>query len=491
GSCPASTGPVAREMPIARGAARTAAIHRAAGGVLRLDRRGCFSMRLPNIKNVFGASFWFLPMLLVAGAALTALGLVELEEGLRGHRVSQWPLVLSASPETARNVLSAVTTAVGTIAATTFSLTIVALTLAAQQYTPKMLHNYLSSRQSQVMLGVLAGTFAYALLTLQFVRDNPSFVPGLALTGALGLALASIGTFIYFLHHIASALQDTNIATDLERRTLRASEHLFHPASEGASAGGFRSGVPVPADRESGYIQVIEIDKLAQLMAQHDLVLTVERGAGEFVPRGAALARLNPPERVRPELIPKVCQYFKIGPNRTHQQDVAFGIYQLVDIAVRSLSPSFNAFTTATTCIDHIGSILRQLAPLALPPEHHYARQGKTRVIARSPTFGDLLNLGFQQIRTSGEGHAVILIHLLEVIADLEEVIEDADRRQQLVGHVNHIAAAADRGIPAAVDRQAIGERLQDLAVRLRDAGKVHPLSAQPEQENATSGDEA
>ncbi len=198
-------------------------------------------MRMPNIGNAMTASFWFLPMVLVAVAAVAALGLVELEEYLGARVVSRWPVLLSAGPEAARSLLSAIATTVATIAATTFSLTIVALTLAAQQYTPTMLHNYISNRGNQVTLGLLASTFAYALLVLRSVRSDPAFVPTLALTGALALALASVGVFIYFIHHVASMLQGTSITADIERRTLRTIERTF-VGQAGAAGGEGRSG---------------------------------------------------------------------------------------------------------------------------------------------------------------------------------------------------------------------------------------------------------
>jgi uncharacterized membrane protein len=215
-------------------------------------------------------------------------------------------------------------------------------------------------------------------------------------------------------------------------------------------------------------------------MAEHDLVLTVERGAGAIVPGGATLARLSPPERASPEVVRQVRRHFKIGQDRTHQQDVEYGLYQLVDIAVRSLSPSFNAITTASTCIDHIGSILRQLAPMELPPRRRYDRDGTPRVIARSPTFGDLLELGVAQIRTFGESHRVILIQLLEVIGELEQVTDAPERRRLLVEHANHVAAAAERGVEAEVDRTVISGRLRDVGARLQDAGTVEALSSRP-----------
>ena len=434
-------------------------------------------MRLPNLGNVMVASFWFLPMVLVAAAAAAALALMALEASLGAQAVSRWPFLLRTGPETARSLLAAIATSAATIAATTFSLTLVALTLAARQYTPKLLHDYMSHRVNQVALGVLAGTFAYALLVLTSVRSDPASVPALALTGALALALASVGVFIYFIHHLASVLQDASITAEVEQRTLRTIERVF--VGQGGEAGGEGrpEGVPVPAEENSGYVQEVEIDGLVQLLAEHDLVLTVERGAGEFVRTGAALAVLGPPERASQELVRRARRHFKIGQERTHQQDVSYGLYALVDIAVRSLSPAFNAVTTAATCIDHVGAILCRLAPLALPPRRGYGRDGQLRVTVASPTFGDLLHLGFDQIRTFGESHRVILVHLLEVIGELEAVTDEPGRRRLLVEHANHIAAAAERGVTAEVDRQAIRERLQDVGGRLRDAGVVAVVS--------------
>ncbi len=434
-------------------------------------------MRMPNIGNAVSASLWFVPAVMVLAAAAAAFGLVTLDERLGTRVVGGWPLVLSAGPEEARSLLSAIATAVASVAATTFSITIVALALAAQQYTPKMLHNYMSGRGNQVALGILAGTFAYSLLVLRSVRSDPDFVPALALTGALALALGSMGVFIYFIHHIASTIQGTSITADIERRTLATFARAFGELAGDAASDEPTEGTPVPMEGTSGYVQIVEIEELVELMAEHDMLLVIERGAGEFVPKGASLGALSPRERVSEELLREVRRRFKIGQQRTHQQDVEYGIYQLVDVAIRSLSPSFNAITTASTCIDHIGSILRQLAPMELPPRRCYQRNGEGRVIVPSPTFGDMLTLGFDQIRTLGESHQVILIHLLEVIADLAEVTHNPGRRRLLVEHANHIAGAADRGIKAEVNRDAINERLCDLGARLRDAGSVEAIS--------------
>ncbi len=433
-------------------------------------------MRTPNIGNALSASFWFLPAVMVTAAAAAAVGMVTLDESLGTRVMGGWPLMRSAEPETARGLLSAIATAVASMAATTFSITIVALALAAQQYTPKMLHNYMSGRGNQVALGVLAGTFVYSLLVLRSVRTDPDFVPMLALTAGLALALGSMGVFIYFIHHIASTIQGTSITADIERRTLATIGRAFREWAGEAAEEVPTGGVAVPAEGASGYVQVVEIEELVGLMAEHDLLLLVKRGVGAFVPRGGVLATLSPQERVSEEAVREVRNRFKIGEQRTHQQDVEYGVYQLVDVAIRSLSPSFNAITTASTCIDHIGSILRQLAPMDLPPWRRYQRDGETRVILPSPTFGDVLTLGFDQIRTLGESHQVILIQLLEVILDLEEVTEDPGRRRLLLQHANHIGAAADRGIRAEVNRKAIDERLREVGDRLRDVGIVEAI---------------
>lgn len=437
-------------------------------------------MQKPNIGNVLSASFWFLPLVLVAGAGAAAFGLVALEEHLGAGTLSHSPFVLSVDPETARSLLSALATTVATIAATTFSLTIVALTLAAQQYTPRVLHNYMSDHGNQVTLGVLTGTFAFAVIALQAVRGDPVFVPEMAITVALALALASVAAFIYFIHHLASILPATNIAADIERRTLHAVKRTL--VEHGGDAAGEEAlkGIVVSAEKRSGYVQVVELYALVELMVRHDLTLTVECGAGAFVPQGAALAWLSPPERVSEAVTSRVRSHFKLGDTRTHQQDVEYGLYQLVDIAVRSLSPSFNAVTTASTCLDHIGSILRQLAPMDLPPSRQYGSGGTPRVIVPSPTFDHLLTLGLAQIRTFAEHHRVILMQLLEVLGELEEVTQDPDRRRLLVEHANHIAAAAERGIAAEVDRAAIRGALQAVGTRLRDAGAVAMISASP-----------
>ncbi len=198
--------------------------------------------------------------------------------------------------EGARVVLSTVAATVTTVAATTFAVTIVALSISAQQYSPRVLRNFIRDPGNQMVLGILIGTFVYSLLVLQSVRTgDEEFVPSLALVGALVLALVSLGAFIYFISHIANAIQGTTITAGILRETTRAIERLFPGDGEGESddgddvPGDIGEGTPVPS-HETGYVQVIEIRKLLKLASKHGLVVQVERSAGDFVAEGETLA---------------------------------------------------------------------------------------------------------------------------------------------------------------------------------------------------------
>ncbi len=440
-------------------------------------------IRLPNLWNTTRSSLWFLPTLLTAAAALAAVGLIWLDEVLGTGDVGRWLLIFGVGGEGARVVLSTVAATVATVAATTFAVTIVALSISAQQYSPRVLRNFIRDTGNQMVLGILIGTFVYSLLVLQSVRTgDEEFVPSLALVGALVLALVSLGAFIYFISHIANAIQGTTITAGILRETTRAVDRLFPGDGEGESDDGddvpddIREGMPVPS-HETEYVQVIEIGKLLELASKRGLVIEVQRSAGDFVAEGETLAVVGLRGRADGEAVERVQAQFKIGSQRTPQQDVQLGVRQLVDMAIKALSPGINDPTTAINCIDHLGAILRVIAARKMPPRCRYDDGGCVRVIMPPATFVEFLKLSFNQIRIAGETHAVILVRLLCVIEALAKVAQHPDRRRLLLEHANDIGRAADRGVVAELDRAEINEQLCRVGSLLRDVGRVETIT--------------
>lgn len=433
------------------------------------------------------SSLWFVPALLVSFGAALAFLLVGLEDTVGRQFVESVPLAFGAGPEGARGMLSSIAGSVLGLAGITFSSTLVVLTLSASTYTPRVLRNFMSDRSNQLVLGTLLATFVYSILVLRTIRSGNSggeeFVPTLAVTAAVLLGLVDLGAFIYFVHHIAQSIQVSTITSGVTRETRGTIDHLF-PQQIGKSEeevdvepARLAEGTPVPAPA-AGYILFVDSEELLNLTTKRDLTLRMEKGIGEFVAEGAPLALVTPQDKVTGNVIEEIQGLYGLGKERTLGQDVEFGFRQLVDIALKALSPGINDVTTAITCIDYMGSLLRRVAGREMPSRYRYDEQGRLRMIAQGPTFKSMVALAFDQIRTAGQSQAAVGLRVLEVLEDLATATESPKRRRVLLEQANLMGKAADTGVQDERDRERINEQLERLRDALRDVGPVTALPA-------------
>ncbi len=440
--------------------------------------------RLANEWQQIRASFWFVPVLMALSAALLSVVTLTLDgtpELLPRDSVWFW----SGGPEGARDMLSTIAGSMITVAGIAFSVTIVALTLAANQFGPRLLRNFMRDPGNQVVLGTFVSTFLYCLLVLRMVRDvdGAGFVPHISVTVAVALAIASLGVLIYFIHHVSVSLQVENLASGIARELAEVIEELF-PEKLGISpepatrrgfsipeAGGDEMRVPV-AER-SGYLQAIENENLLEIAEKHDLVLCVHRTPGEFIRDGSSLVTAWPAERCGEEVAEAIAGMFVIGRHRTPTQDVKYSMQQLVSIAARALSPSINDPFTATTCIDWIGNALGQLAEREIPSRFRLDRKGGLRVIVPPMTFPELADVAFNQIRQFGYGHVAVMLRLLESIETNGSRVSRPEDRAALARHAEWIAEQTRRAGHHARDLETVEAFYGQVACALREGAEA------------------
>lgn len=429
--------------------------------------------RLGKLLNALGASLWFVPSLLVVVAAGAALALIELDRRLEPRALGIATLLFHGGPEGARAVLSALASSMMTVTGVTFSITVVALTLASQQYTPRLLRHFAADRANQIVLGTFIATFIYCLLVLRTVRADSAgrFVPHIAVTGGVVLAVVSLALLIYFIHHTAASIQPSSIISSIAQATHELIDHLF-PERLGMDATpeevreeGFPDklgeGIAIPA-REEGYLQAVDIDALMEMAVKEDLLVRMERAVGDFLPHGALLATIWPQRQAQPEVVRRINGCFAFGRDRTMQQDPEYGVIQLSDIAVKALSPGINDPTTALTCLDYLSGVLRHLGGRALPSALRKDTAGRLRVIIRGTNFERMADLGLSQIRHYGETSAAVTLRLLETLREVAAVLpEGSSRREVLHSHLREIAAGAERGIPSTAKQAQLQHSLR------------------------------
>jgi len=354
-------------------------------------------------------------------AAGLGLGLTALDESL--DTSFTLPLLFAGGPEGARSLLSAIITSMISFTGLVFSITIVVLQLTSSQFSPRVLRTFLRDRFNQSVLGVFVATFVYALVVLRAVRgtaQTDQFVPQLATTLAFGFVLASVVVFLGYIHHIAQSIRAATIVTNIGDDTRRLLERRYPPNAEPAPDMSVPNGpaVRVPAG-QLGVVQGVDDESLLRLAEQHNVTIRLLRAVGEFVPSGAPLLQVHgvdPPDQDR------LRAAVRLGTERSFDEDVGFGLRQLVDIAERALSPGVNDPTTAVQVIDQLHDLLRRLATRRLPARRSKTEDGRVGVEIPQPSFGDYLGLAVDEIAHWGVDSDRIQRRLRVMLADLHDV---------------------------------------------------------------------
>jgi len=436
-------------------------------------------------------SFWFLPSLIVAGSVVVAVALIQADTTGSGQWQARWPRVFGASAAGARGMLSTIAGSMMTVVGIVFSMVLVTLALASSQYTSRILRNFMRDRVTQIVLGVFAGIFTYCLIVLRTIRggDAGGFVPSLAVAFGVVLAVGGISALIFFIHHIASSIQASSIVASVANETLAAVDRLFPGQLGKDPPDGDEDEALLPLQElhwqtvlahRNGYIQSVDNAALLCLAREHQTIVRMERGIGDFAVQGTPLVSLALEDLPAKELVAGLQAAFDIGRHRTLEQDSAFGIRQIVDMALRALSPGFNDTTTAIMCVDYLTAILGRLAGRNIPSAHRY-EDGKLRVIAIGPTFASLTAESFDQIRASACGNVGVLLRMLGALQTIASLTDSPGRRQALGDQAQWIAELAARTIESPHDRARFESRL----ARVREALKMQPdFAAGVEREN-------
>ncbi|PPD13653.1 MAG: hypothetical protein CTY25_15160 [Methylobacterium sp.] len=372
-------------------------------------------------------SFWFLPASMAVAAAALSFALIALDRQLGTSTVKELDWLYTFGPEGARALLSAVASSMITVAGLTFSMTMLTLQLASSQFGPRMLRNFMRDRGNQVVLGTFTATFVYCLLVLRSVRglEGSSFVPHVAVAFGVFLAIASIAVLIFFIHHIATAIRIETLLAELAAETHAAVDRLYPerfghappdamdppPLPEGFE----REALPVAVDK-GGYVQRIDGTALMRIAVEHDMVIRIAASPGRFVTTGDPLFLVHPPERLSEEIHATIRRTVVIGDERTPDQDLAFSVRRIVEIAQRALSPGINDPTTALYCIDRLGEALGRLAQRRAPSAFRFDGQNRLRIVADVTTLDDLACPAFAAIARYGLADMDVVAHLLRAI---------------------------------------------------------------------------
>jgi len=414
------------------------------------------------------AGFWFLPlgMCLVAVALATlTLWVDDNYDGTLGG------LLTTGGAIGAQNVLTTVAASMITVGATVLSVTIVAMQLASTQFGPRILTNFVRDRVNQAALGSFVAVFTFAVLVLRRTGDSAASLPRISVMVALVLTAGAVVMLIVFVHHIATTIQAMNLVGLIARDVGQSMDRIFpEPADfdevEPARARPDLTGEGAAVNAvTTGYLQLIDLDGLVELCEQHDLVVELGVRPGKFLVGHTPVARAwtgdgSSGADLTDEVKDELAACFTTGPRRTHGQDAEFPVKQLVEVAVRSLSPAINDPITACACTDHLGAALCRLAGRTLPPTVLAGPDGHARVVHGDPLgFGMLVGVCFDAIRQAADHHVVVYIHLLEALERLVPCLTDHDRLEPVRRQADLVLERAEQVIPQEADRDVVRGR--------------------------------
>ncbi len=430
--------------------------------------------KLPSWRReALRTTFWLVPTILVVVAGLLFAVTFEIDLAAY-HRELTLPFwIRTGSADAGRQVLSAIAAAVITVVGVVFSITILALTLASQQFGPRMMRNFVRDLGNQVTLGVFVGTFVYAVLALGSITGN--FVPHLSITVAEALLLVDIAVLIYFIHHIAKSIQLPEVIAGIARDLMRSIDAEFPlqgadvlgsvaPNGAGKSVPELlrlieeRGGV-VPATA-SGYLQFVGYAQLVDIAARTDAVIRLDHRPGHFLVAGRPLATVWP-QGAAGQVALDLAQAHVTGPHRTLMQDPVFAIDQLVEIAIRALSPAVNDTFTALTCIDWLAAGLSRISGRTLVEGVYRDRFGRVRLIESDPSYARMVNRAFDKIRQAARGMPAVIIRMMDALATIMEETTSSEQRRILVRQAEMIFLSAKESVSEPNDLEDIRSRYE------------------------------
>jgi uncharacterized membrane protein len=446
--------------------------------------------RLPSWRwEALRATFWFVPTVLVVVAAIIFIATFAIDVAAYYHHITL-PFWLSIGGANAgRDVLIAIAAAIITTVGVVFSITILALTLASQQFGPRMMRNFVRDVGNQFTLGIFVASFVYTILALGSITSypHPNFVPRLCIAVAEALLLVDLAVLIYFINHIASSIQlpaviagiahDLDVAIDNEFPTERggpdadtlvnardARVRLQDPA-ELLDAIEQRGGVVLAAT--SGYLQFVGYAQLTKIARLLDATIRLDYRPGHFIVAGQPIARVYPQGAAK-QVEAALAKAHVTGPHRTLMQDPVFAIDQLVEIAIRALSPAVNDTFTALTCLDWLSEGLCRLSPRTLTGDVFRDEEGRIRLVGAGWSYERMISRAFSKIRQAAVGMPAVLIRMLDTITVVANSTTTSPQRDALANQATMIMRSADESVEEQNDLEDIQRRFDIAMAALR-----------------------
>ena len=399
---------------------------------------------LQQLTYSISTSYWFVPSLMVLAAVVFSQVVIQVDRSYGNEWMADLWWASLNQPDGARALLATVAGSMITVAGTTFSLTILAVSHATSHFGPRLLDNFMRDRGNQVTLGTFVATFIYCLLVLQAIRDGSesgeAFVPQLSLLLALLLTLASVAELIYFIHHVPESIHISNVLQRMNETMLKKFDELY-PATVGDASPVQDSEYDFHAKHKitsstQGYLQGVDDQDLMSIASSSERVLKLRRRPGDFIRPGELIAEVDGDGEWDEKDDDKIRSAFAFGVNRNPTQDIFFVLNQFVEVAIRALSPGVNDPFTAMQCIDHLSVGLVELSRRDLPSEYRFDDDGKLRIITTEVNLEQFVFTMLDQMYSYAVEDENTAKHYVETLQRVVEISENAELNDMIESRI-------------------------------------------------------
>ena len=427
--------------------------------------------RINNFLALLRAQLWLVPGLLSLAALVLAYWVLTYGAALIPDGGKFWWLY-SGNADTGRGLLSSFLSGLMTMTSLVVSVTFVILTLAANQLGPRLISTFMADRQIQVVLGLFLGTILYIVIVLRSLDGalGTEGVPHFALTVASALTVICLFALLFYVHKIArSIIADTIV--ERVGHELRTAVHDMVSDAEPAGAPPrpqLAPAVQTIALGHSGYIQTIDYDALVHCARKADAVLRVDVRAGHFILQRGEHVRVHGARTLDDHAVEAVRSAFIVGSERSPAQDLEYSIRQLVEIALRALSPGINDAYTAVAVVDRLGAALEEIVSRRLPPVLLCDRDDNLRVVADRSDAQGLVAASFNEVRQAARNHPSVLIRIADLLGQLAPALRSNDEaREAVLDQLSRIEEGTGRADLVPSDRETVLRRVQQARTQL------------------------
>lgn len=417
-------------------------------------------------------SFWFVPTFMVLSAMILALCTVSIDTFYIDTIEPFFPLVYKMDIDDIRSLLGTIAGAMITVTSIAFSITIVALTMASAQFGPRLLRNFMMDTGTQVVLGSFISNFLFCILIFCAISFQEPYIfkPGLTVIVAMIMTCSSVGVLIFFIHHVSKSIQADVVIDDVCRELESSIDNLF-PSSKNQEKSVSKAhskdiGIIKRAKtlkvlaKCSGYVQTIDHEVLVTLATERNMLIECHLVPGDFVVQDAVIAIIHADIVVDEDCVNQVCDKVILGAYRTPVQDPEFAVRQLVEIALRALSPGINDPYTAITCVDKLNSVLCGLTTRIFPAMRQYDQADQLRLVCKVLTFTDLAKAAFDQIRQHANDDVAVTIRLLDSLNELMKFTKNSEQKEFVIRQSKMIKEQQSKQLLAEDDLKEINCRV-------------------------------